>query len=308
MTNPADTRVGFIGLGNMGGPMAGNLIAAGYRLTILDLDRTRGEDLEAAGARWAATPLEVASVSDVVLTALPGPRDVDAVVLNDDGVFAGLEPDAVYIDTTTNDPETIRRIAEVGHHRGVHVLDAPISGGVPGAEAGTLTVFVGGTAEAFQRCSPLLQCIGETVVHMGPAGSGAATKLINNAMMFVNFIGACEGMAMGARAGLDLKVLQQTLATSMGQSAIFERVMDLFRRGKPMAHTTRMAIKDMRLSVALGERLDVPLELAPLVEEIFARFRDAGYGETDFTAVLHDWLRRAGVDLTALPGGATCRA
>ena len=137
-------KVGFIGLGNMGNPMAANILKARHDLTIYDVRREMGRNLEDAGAKWAVSPKDVAAQSEVVLSSLPGPREVEAVVLGEEGVFAGLNRGSAYIDTSTNAPTTMRRIAELGTSRGFHVLDAPISGGVFGARDATLTVFVGG--------------------------------------------------------------------------------------------------------------------------------------------------------------------
>ncbi len=184
MTKPVSMQVGFIGLGHMGNPMAANMLKAGHTLTVHDIDRDKTQNLEAAGAHWAATPQEVAAQSEVVLTSLPGPREVEAVVLGDDGIFAGLAEDATYIDTSTNAPSTMRKIAETGAARGFQVLDAPVSGGIFGARDGTLTMFVGGAEETFTHYQSLLQSIGKNIVYMGTSGSGDITKLINNTMMF----------------------------------------------------------------------------------------------------------------------------
>ena len=167
-----DVKVGFIGLGSMGNPMASNVLAAGYDMTVYDVVREKGENLEAAGATWGSSPTEVARRSDVVFTSLPGPADVEAVVLGDDGVFAGLNKGGAYVDTTTNAPATMRNIAKIGASRGLEVLDAPISGGIFGARDGSLTVFVGGEKAIFDHFQPVMQSFGKNVVHMGPAGAG----------------------------------------------------------------------------------------------------------------------------------------
>ena len=191
-------NVGFIGLGNMGNPMAANILKAQYNLTVHDLRREMGQPLEDAGAKWGTSPKNVAAQSDVVLTSLPGPKEVEAVVLGEDGIFAGLNSGGTYIDLSTNSPTTLQKIAEIGASRGFHVLDAPISGGVFGARDGTLTIFVGGEQTDFERFQPLFQSIGDHIAYMGPIGSGHVTKLVNNFIMFINFAGVCEGMAIGA--------------------------------------------------------------------------------------------------------------
>ena len=209
-------RVGFIGLGNMGYPMTWNLLNAGYDLTIHDVRREAGRDLENAGAQWGDNPKAVAAQSGIVLTSLPGPREVESVVLGDDGVFAGLSDGLGYIDLSTNSPTEMRRIAEIGDEQGLRVLDAPVSGGVFGARDASLTIFVGGKSEDFKHFQPLLQCIGENIVYMGPAGAGSVTKLVNNTMLFINLMAACECLAMGAEAGLQPKALYEVITTGMG--------------------------------------------------------------------------------------------
>ena len=294
-------KVGFIGLGNMGVPMAASILKAGHALTVHDVRPETAENLEVAGATWAASPKEVAARSEVVLSCLPGPKEVEAVVLGEDGVFAGLQQGSAYIDTSTNAPTTMRRIAEIGTSKGFHVLDAPISGGVLGARDATLTVFVGGEKKDFERMQPLMKCIGRNVVYMGAAGSGNVTKLVNNVMMYINFVGACEGMAMGVKAGIDPQTLLEVINTSLGQSIILERNMGLFLKGETWGFATDLAVKDMRLGVQLGGETGVPLEISTLVERVITRFRDEGGAGEDFIEFIRDFMQRSGVEMPGRP-------
>ena len=300
-------RVGFIGLGAMGNPMAANLQKAGYQLTVHDIRREQGRNLEDSGATWARSPAEAAVRSDVVLLSLPGPPQVESVVLGKNGVFAGLAAGGACIDTSTNSPAVMRRIAEAGASRGIQVLDAPISGGIWGARDASLTVFAGGEEAAFEKYRPLFQCIGKTVVHMGPLGSGNVAKLVNNLIMYINFIGACEGMALGVKAGLDPRILLDVIKPSMGHSTFMERTMKLSLDGKPLHFVTDGAVKDMRLCVELGRELSVPLEAGPFVETLITRFRDAGHGQEDTLAYIRDYMRRSGVDLADWGAAASSR-
>ena len=289
-------KVGFIGLGKMGHLMAANILMAGYEVTIQDVRREAGHGLEAAGAGWVDTPNEVAARSDVLLTSLPSPEVTEEVVLGDEGVFAGLAQGATYIDTGTNPPSFMRRIARIGQERGLHVLDAPISGGIVGARDATLTIFVGGVEEELERVRPVLEAIGRKIVFMGPAGSANAIKLINNLMVFVNYVGACEGVAMGARAGIDPRLLLDVITPSMGQSRILEHALAAFLDGETIGGTTDLAVKDMRMGVELAEELGVPVEVGALVRDIFIRFRDErGQGQDDYTELIQDYLNRSGV-------------
>ena len=295
-------KVGFIGLGNMGNPMAANILKAGHELIVYDVRREMGRNLEDAGAKWAVSPQDVAAQSKVVLSSLPGPGEVEAVVLGEEGVFAGLSSGSAYIDTSTNAPATMHGIAEMGTARGIQVLDAPISGGVFGARDATLTVFVGGKKEDFERFRPLLQRIGKNVVYMGPTGCGNVTKLVNNVMMFISFIGGCEGMALGAKAGIDPQTLLEVIKPSMGHSRIMERSMTLLLKGESMHFATDLAVKDMHLGVELGKEVGVPLELSPLVEAVITRFRDSGHEQEDIMEIIRDFMQRSGVDM---PKGST---
>ena len=266
-------------------------------MTIHDICRERGENLEDAGATWAASPVETAARSEVVLLSLPGPVEVESVVMGEAGVFAGLSEGDACIDTSTNAPAVMRRITEAGASIGIQVLDAPISGGVFGARDATLTVFVGGEKTLFEQHRPLLQCIGKTVVHMGPSGAGNVTKLVNNLMMYVNFIGACEGMAIGVKAGIDPQTLLDVIKPSMGHSIFLERTMQLFLEGESLYSATELAVKDMHLGVELGKEIGVPLAVSPLVEALLTRFRDAGNGQQDTLEYIRDYMQRSGVNM-----------
>ena len=290
-------NVGFIGLGNMGNPMAANLLKAQYNLTVHDLRRETGQPLEDAGAKWGTSPKNVAAQSEVVLTSLPGPKEVEAVVLGENGIFAGLDSGSACIDLSTNSPTTLQKIAEIGASRGFHVLDAPISGGVFGARDGTLTIYVGGEQADFERFQPLFQSIGNHVAYMGPTGSGHMTKLVNNLMMFINFAGVCEGMAMGAKAGIQPQALLDVIKTSTGDSMYLRRTIRLLLAGEDVNSAADLAVKDVHLAVELGRELDIPMELGPLVEDIFRRFCDAGRGQEDQLDIMRDFMERSGVDV-----------
>ena len=294
-------KVGFIGLGNMGNPMAASLLRAGHSLRVHDLCEAKAANLLDAGAAWASSPREAAVGSDAVITSLPGPAAVEEVVLGEDGAFEGLSRGTVCIDTSTGEPGLIRRIATEGAGRGIDVLDAPISGGVFGARDASLTVFVGGEQAVFDRYEPLLRGLGSTVVRMGGTGSGVATKLVNNFMMFINFIGACEGMAIGARAGIDPQLLIDVIRPSMGQSRMMERCLSRFLEGKSLYSAIDLGVKDMHLGVGLGRALEVPLEIGPMVEEILRRYQDTGNAQADLLDYIGDYLERSGVSLAGKP-------
>ena len=291
-------RVGFIGLGNMGNPMAWNLLKAGYDLTIHDVRREAGQNLEDAGAQWGSNPKAVAAQSEVVVTSLPGPREVESVILDEDGVFAGLRGGLGYIDMSTNSPATVRRLAEIGDEQGFRVLDAPVSGGVIGARDATLTIFVGGAKEDFERFQSLLQCMGENVVYMGSAGAGSITKLVNNTMMFINLVAACEGLSMGVEAGISPQALYKVITTSMGQSMALDIHVQLALKGETMSSSIESAAKDIRLGLELAEEMGTPSKLTSLVDAAFIQLCDTGLGQADQTEIVQEFMRQAGVDIS----------
>ena len=291
-------RVGFIGLGNMGNPMAWNLLKAGYELTIHDVRREAGQNLEGAGAQWVGNPKAVAAQSEVVVTSLPGPREVESVVLGDEGVFAGLSGGLGYIDMSTNSPATVRRLAKIGDVQGFRVLDAPVSGGVFGARDATLTIFVGGKSEDFEHFQPLLQCMGENVVYMGSTGAGSITKLVNNTMMFINLMAACECLAMGAEAGLRPQALYEVITTGMGQSMALDTHVQLALKDEAMFSSIESAAKDIHLGLELAKEMGTPSELTSLVDAAFIQLCDTGLGQADQTEIVQEFMRQAGVDIS----------
>src|ERR1051325_11799821 len=213
-------RIGFIGTGTMGTPIAGCLVAAGHQLTVCDIRREATQTLQQQGATAADTPRAVAEGKEVVFTPLPGPKEVETAALDpQSGLLAGLPEGGAYIDLTTNAPETIRRIAAACRKRRVDFLDAPVSG-----RPLNMTVMVGGDANAFARCRPLFEAIAKNVFHVGPNGAGCAAKLVTQYLGYTNFIAALEGMLVAKKAGIDLGVLAEIVPASAGQSRTFDNI------------------------------------------------------------------------------------
>jgi 3-hydroxyisobutyrate dehydrogenase-like beta-hydroxyacid dehydrogenase len=220
----------------------------------------------------------VARAADVIITSLPGPLQVEAVVLGEDGVLAGARPGSVWIDMSTSSPELVRRIGEMAAERGIAVLDAPVTGAVDGARAGTLTIFVGGEREAVERSRPALEAMGRRIFHCGALGTGLAAKLVTNLLWFINAVAIGEGLMLGARAGIALPQLREIITASAGNSWVAEHdVPAIFRGDYDPSFTLELCCKDLRLIAELGRTLGVPLELAALVEQTFVRAQ-AQYG------------------------------
>ena len=248
-------NIGFVGVGNMGNPMAANLIKAGHRLTIHDLKREAATNLLEMGATWADTPGETVPGNEVVFTSLPLPRDVDAVVLGEKGILEGAPQGSIHVDLSTNSPTAIQNIHRVCQEKGVTVLDAPVSGGVYGAAAGTLAVMVGGDEAVFQRVKPALDAIGSHVVYCGPIGAGMICKICNNLVSMGTGVLLAEALTLGVKAGVHLGVLADVIANSSGGcKRITEKYPRyLFQGNFEPGFATALAAKDVRLGDRPGE-------------------------------------------------------
>jgi len=295
-------RVGFVGVGHLGKHLAGSIRSAGYALTVHDRDREAAAELLAAGADWADTPRELAERIDTVVTCLPSPAAVTAVVAGDDGLLAGLSPGATWIDTSTNDRHELLRLAGLAADQGVVTLEAPVTGGVHKAAAGEITVLVGGDTAAFRAHLPLFAAIGGEVFHIGPLGSASVIKVITNMLAFVHLVAVGEALMLARRGGLDLGQAYEAIRASSGNSFVHETESQLILNGSyDIGFTMDLALKDLGFARELGRELGVPLELATLVQETFVRGREAyggGAWSTTIVKLLEDEL---GTDLRA-PG------
>jgi 3-hydroxyisobutyrate dehydrogenase len=248
--------IGFIGLGNMGAPMAANLLKAGHQMIGFDLVPAAVEALVAKGGRAAKSAAEAAAAGDVVITMLPAGPQVRAVYLEDGGVLASARRGALLIDCSTIDVETARAVAAAAKRAGFDMLDAPVSGGVSGAEAASLTFIVGGEAEVFDRAHPILSAMGRTIVHAGPAGNGQAAKICNNMILGVSMIAVCESFALAERLGLDAQTLFDISSQSSGQCWALTSYCPVpgpvpaspANRGYAPGFTAAMMLKDLRLA------------------------------------------------------------
>jgi 3-hydroxyisobutyrate dehydrogenase len=279
----AAMKVGFIGLGQMGAPMSGNLLAAGHDLIVHDARPAAAGPLLEAGALWAATPFQVAAGRDVVITSLPAPQDVERVLLGAGGLLDGLEPGSVWVDMSTSVPEVADRIRVLAEPRGVSVVDAPVSGMTTGARAGTLQIFVGGTEHDYWRVRPVLEVMGdpERITHVGPHGAGYTVKLMLNLLWFAHVCATAEVLSIGVAAGVDLGTLRASLLASPAASHFVEAdVLSVLRDGDyDEGFALALACKDLGLAIDLARATGVPAELSAVVEQIYRRAR-AQYGDS----------------------------
>jgi 3-hydroxyisobutyrate dehydrogenase len=295
-------RLGFIGLGNLGAHLARSLLRAGFELTVHDLERERASGLIAAGATWGASPQQVALRADSVITCLPSPAAVAAVVEGADGVLAALRPGGTWIDMSTNDPDEIKRLAAQAATRGIACLEAPVTGGVHKAATGEITVLVGGDAAAFAAHRPVFEAMGGRVLHIGPLGSASVIKVITNMLAFVHLVAAGEALMLAKRGGIDLGTAYEAIRASSGNSFVHETESQVILSGSyDIGFTMDLACKDLGLAQKLGRAGGVPLELASLVEQTFVRAR-ARYGGDAWSPMVVKLLEDAlGAELRA-PG------
>lgn len=292
-------KVGFIGLGNMGNPMATNLVKAGHELVVHDLRREAATNLLEMGATWADTPKETVPGRDVVFTSLPVPRDVEAVVLGEYGILEGASSDTIYMDLSTNSPTAIRKIHDLCAEKGVTVLDAPVSGGVYGAAAASLAVMVGGDKAVYDRMKPTLDAIGSHVVYCGPIGNGMVCKICNNLLSMGIGVLMTEALTMGVKAGVDLSTLADVIANSTGGN---KRLTDkfprfLFKGNFEPGFATALAAKDVRLATDLGREYGIPMELSNLVDQRHVEAMLRGWGPEDSDAVSKLQEEKSGIQL-----------
>ena len=280
-------RIGFIGLGVMGKPMAMNLLKAGYPLTVWNRTRSKMEDLVKMGAAPGESPKDVAEKSDIVITMVTDSAAVEAVILGPSGVIEGVRPGMIVIDMSTISPSVTRRIAEKLKEKGVEMLDAPVSGGDIGAKQGTLSIMVGGSEEVFKECLPIFEVLGKRITYMGTNGMGQMTKLCNQVICALNIQAVCEGLILGAKAGLDLeKLLSVVTAGAAGSWMLSNLGPKIIKRdfepGFKMVHQ----LKDLRLALAQASELNVPLPGTALVNQMFKAVEAAGLGEKGTQAAI----------------------
>jgi 3-hydroxyisobutyrate dehydrogenase len=293
-------KIGFIGLGTMGRHMASNVMKAGHELVVHDVRREAAEPHVKAGARWADTPRGVAEATEIVFTSLPGPPEVEAVALGEKGLLPGLAAGKVYFDLSTNAPALVRRIHQVFAARGIHMLDAPVSGGPRGAETRKLALWVGGDEAIFKRCKPVLDAIGDQPYYVGPIGAGSIAKLVHNCAGYVVQTALAEVFTLGVKAGVDPLALWKAVRQGAGgRRRTFDGLAEQFLPAKfePPSFALRLAHKDVTLATALGREHRVPMRLANVTLEELTEALNRGWGERDSRVAMLLQEERAGVEI-----------
>jgi len=288
-------RVGFIGLGTMGAPMARNLLNAGFDLTVHNRTRAKEERLADAGARRADCPAAAAREADIVVTAVSDTPDVEEVLFGPNGVTETVEPGSLVCDMSTISPDATRDFGARLRDKQVHMIDAPVSGGSEGAEKGTLTIMCGGDAADVERARPVLEAMGSKVTHIGPLGSGQLTKAVNQIIIAGYFLAVAEGMTFAMKAGLDTGRLLEAIGAGMARSAVLEmRAANMIKNSYPLGFKLSLHVKDLRIALETAERNGVDLPLADMVRS-FEEKLVGEHGAEDMSVLALELRRRAGL-------------
>lgn len=291
-------RIGFIGLGIMGRGMAHNLLQAGFPLRVWNRTASRMEPFVAAGAEAGDSPADVAAHSDIIVVCVSDTPDVEEVVLGNEGIRSGAKPGALVIDCSTISPQVTKRIAAELQDAGVHMLDAPISGGSEGAAKGTLSIMVGGEAAQFERALPVLQAMGETITHVGPNGAGQTVKLVNQVLVVGNALAMCEALMLAQAGGLDLQKMHDAVSRGAAGSWMFtNRAPQIIDRDWSPGFTIALQQKDVRLCLQAADEMGVPLFGTNIVFNLYRTLEAQGLQEEGNHALIKALEHLAGFEV-----------
>ncbi len=263
-------KIGFIGLGNVGGKLAGSIQRNGFDLTVRDLDRAAAQPFLEQGATWAESPREMAEACDMVITCLPSPAACSAVMEAEDGLLAGLSAGKIWAEMSTTDEAEVRRLAALVEAKGAEPIDCPVSGGCHRAATGNISIFTGCSRQTFERALPVIKAMGRRILNTGPIGSASVLKVVTNYLATANLITLCEAMVTARAAGVDLNTTFEAIRISSGTSFVHETESQVILNGsRDINFTMDLVVKDMSLFQAVAERAEVPLEVSPLLLSIF---------------------------------------
>ena len=297
-------KIGLIGVGNIGAPIAGQLLAAGHALVVHDLRRAAAAALLDSGAQWAASPAVLAGECEVVATCLPGPAEMEAVCLGPDGIVAHLKPGALYIDHTTNAPELVRRVHAMLAARGAPMVDAPVSGGMEGARTRDLLVMAGGDREAFERARPLLDSVAKRVIHTGGIGTGSIAKIMHNSASFTLDLVMAECWTVGIKSGIDAATIVHVFnEAALGhQMSLKVRLPETYLRGDfDPRFSLALAKKDLGLALDLARATKTPMRFAALCEQELIEAIGRGWADRDASIALTLQEERARITVRLPP-------
>ena len=291
-------KIGFIGLGIMGKPMAKNLLKAGFSIVAYDLNKDATEDVVKAGALAASSSKEAAGKAEVIITMLPDSPDVKEVILGKDGVLEGIKPGSIVIDMSSINPLVSQEIEKELRKKGVEMLDAPVSGGETGAIQGTLAIMVGGKEKVFNESVEIFKAVGKNIVHVGKIGAGGFVKLVNQIIVAVNIAAVGEAFTLGTKAGLDPQVIYQAIRGGLAGSTVLEtKAPMMFARNFKPGFKIRLHHKDLQNALSTAKDLGVPLPLSSFVQQIILSLMTEGRGEEDHSALATFFEKMAKVEI-----------
>jgi 3-hydroxyisobutyrate dehydrogenase len=297
---PDSTPIGWVGTGVMGTSMCGHLLTGGYPVTVYSRTRERAESLLQRGATWANSPAELAAKSDVVFTMVGYPADVREVILGEDGILATIRSAGVIVDMTTSEPSLAREVFAAATKRGVDSVDAPVSGGDVGARNAALSIMVGGDEAVVERLRPILELLGTTIVHQGPAGAGQHTKMVNQTLIATGMIGVCEALLYAHRAGLDPeRVLQSVSGGAAGSWSLTNYAPRMLAGDYAPGFLVEHFIKDMEITLGEARRMDLALPGLALAHELYLALRAQGGGRDGTQALIRALASLSAVDWSA---------
>ena len=286
-------KIGFIGLGNVGAKLAGSLQRNGFDLTVRDLEQSAAEPLLQKGATWADSPKALAQATDLVITCLPSPAVVREVMEAPEGVIAGLSAGKIWLEMSTTDEAEVKRLAALVEQAGAIPMESPVSGGCHRAATGNISIFVGGARSAFEKALPVLKVMGRNILHTGPLGSASILKVVTNYLCSTHLVALGEAMMVAKQAGIDLNTTYEAIRISSGNSFVHETESQVILNGSyNINFTMDLVVKDMSLFDELAQRLEIPLELSPLVLKIFKQ-GEARYGSRAWSSMIVKRLEEA---------------
>ncbi|MCK5552601.1 MAG: NAD-binding protein [Deltaproteobacteria bacterium] len=293
-------KIGFIGLGAMGGPMSRNLLKKGYRLTVYDIVGARMDPVVKEGAEAARSSKDVAEKSDVIITIVPSSPQVREVILGKEGVLEGVREGSIVIDMSTIDPVTTREISKIFSNKGVEMLDAPVARGVPAAKAGTLVIFVGGEKAVYEKCKDILSAMGTDIHYVGDSGAGEVVKIVNNFIVATTMCSLAEALVLGVKAGVKPDVLFKAISQGSANSFVLQNhVKNCVMKGKfeKEVFPVDYMIKDLDLALVTGAKYHVPLYFGSLATQAYERTRAAGYNDRYHPVVIRTLEELTGVEV-----------
>ena len=263
-------KIGFIGLGNVGGKLAGSLLRNGFELVVRELDKSIAQPFLDSGARWTETPKELASIVDMVITCLPSPQACRTVMEGPDGVLSGLKMGSLWAEMSTTDETEVLRLGKLVRDKGAEPLDCPVSGGCHRAATGNISIFVGAERSTFERAFPVIKTMGRLILHTGPLGTASVLKVLTNYLATANLLTLCEALTTAKTAGLDLNTTYEAIRISSGNSFVHETESQVILNGsRNINFTMDLVVKDISLFQGVADRAGVPLDINPLMIKIF---------------------------------------